>query len=305
MSISLGVDIGGSHITAGWVDLEKAVVIEDTIKRTLIDSQASADRIVSGWCHLLQSAMQDRLHDNIKIGIAMPGPFDYAEGISLMKEQDKFKALYGLNVRSLLSQGLSLPPGNFSFVNDAESYLQGEVLGGAGKGFSDVLGLTLGTGLGSAIHSQGRTSDADLWKMPFKEGIAEDYLSTRWFVKRYCTLAGKQEAGLKEILADGNAAILPKLFAEFGQNFCDFLVLLLETYDFTAVVLGGNISQSHAHFFPVVKRLLSRQGINISVRLGMLQEEATLIGAACQWRVGLPERKQHIVEQFSSTTGNK
>jgi glucokinase len=284
MSISLGVDIGGSHITAGWVDLEKAVVIQDTVKRAMIDSQASAAGIVSGWCRLLQSAMEDKLHDNIKIGIAMPGPFNYAEGISLMQEQEKFKALYGLNVRSLLSQGLSLPPGNFSFVNDAESYLQGEVLGGAGKGFSDVLGLTLGTGLGSAIHSQGQTSDADLWKMPFKEGIAEDYLSTRWFVKRYSVLAGKKEAGLKEILANGHATVLHKLFAEFGQNFCDFLVLLSETYPFTAVVLGGNISQSHGHFFPALKRLLSKHGMNVSIRLGMLQEEATLIGAASQWK---------------------
>jgi glucokinase len=291
MSIALGVDIGGSHITAGWVDLGKAVVLQDTVKRTLIDSGASVDTIVSGWCNLLQSSIQDKLHDNIKIGIAMPGPFDYAEGISLMKEQGKFKALYGLSVRQLLSQQLSMPPNHFQFLNDAESYLQGEVLGGAGKGFEHVLGLTLGTGLGSAIHSQGQTRDADLWKMLFKESIAEDYLSTRWFVKRHRELTGKEEAGLKEILLNGNTANLHQLFAEFAQNFCDFLVLLSETYHFTAVVLGGNISQAHAHFFPALKRLLSKQDINVSVRLGMLQEEGTLIGAACQWREGMPERR--------------
>ncbi len=283
MSLALGVDIGGSHITAGWVDLKKAVVLKDTVKRKPIDSKGSAGSILSGWCNLLQATIQDKLHDNIKIGIAMPGPFDYAEGISLMKEQDKFKALYRLNVKNLLSEKMSLPSENFQFLNDAESYLLGEVAGGAGKGFSHVLGLTLGTGLGSAIHSGGQTRDADLWKMPFKEGIAEDVLSTRWFVKRYGALAGKQEAGLKEILAQGKANTIHHLFAEFAQNFCDFLILLSRDHPFEAVVLGGNISQSHAHFLPALKRLLSKGGITADVRVGMMQEEATLIGAACQW----------------------
>ncbi len=283
MSIALGVDIGGSHITAGWVDLAKAVVLPGTLTRKLVDSNANARTIISAWCDFLQSGLQNKLHDNIKIGIAMPGPFNYSEGISLMKEQGKFKALYGLNIRSLLSQSLSLPPEAFQFVNDAESYLQGEVLGGAGKGFRQVLGLTLGTGLGAAIHKQGQTNDADLWKMPFKEGIAEDYLSTGWFVQRYCALGGKEEAGLKEILAHGNEAVVHQLFAEFAQNFSDFLVLLSGTQHFDAVVLGGNISQSHAQFLPALERLLAKQGIRAKICLGTLQEEAILIGAASLW----------------------
>ncbi|HVF96821.1 MAG TPA: ROK family protein [Flavisolibacter sp.] len=284
MSIALGVDIGGSHITAGWVDLKKAVVLKETVKRKLIDSGANAETIIAGWCGLLEATINDKLHDNIKIGIAMPGPFDYTEGISLIKEQNKFNALYGLNLRMILAQQLSLPPANIRFVNDAEGYLEGEMSGGGARNFTCVLGLTLGTGLGSAMHRNRHTGDADLWQMPFKEGIAEDYFSTRWFVQRYCALAGKQEAGLKEILENGKPQDIQRLFAGFAQNLCDFLVPLCREHGFDAVILGGNISQSHHHFFPALKRLLGKQGIKADVLLGMLQEEAILIGAAGRWK---------------------
>lgn len=291
MPIALGVDIGGSHITAGWVDLNKGKVLGGSVQRKLIDSGEGAAEIISGWCGLIQSCIKEKLHDNIKIGIAIPGPFDYTDGISLMKEQDKFQSLYGMNVRSVLSEQLLLPPESFLFLNDAEAYLRGEVMGGEGRGYQQVLGLTLGTGLGSAIHSNGQTRDADLWNSPFKEGIAEDYLCTQWFVQRYCALAAKQEAGLKEIIETGKPEILHKLFSEFTQSLCGFLVPLSKEHGFEAIVLGGNISQAHKLFFPSLKRLLKHQEIKAKVLLGMLKEEALLIGAASQWKATFQGRK--------------
>jgi glucokinase len=284
MSIALGVDIGGSHITAGWVDLEKAVVLKDTLTRKSIDSNGSAESIISGWCSVLQDSLQHKVQDNTRIGIAMPGPFDYAGGISYMQEQGKFKSLYGMNVRHLLAKKLLLPAENFIFINDAESFLQGEVLGGAGKGYATVLGLTLGTGLGAALYNGGGTRDADLWKMPFKEGIAEDYLSTRWFVSQYYNLSGKQERGLKEIISNADPAALHRLFTAFSLNFSEFLVELSRSHRFEAVILGGNISQSHGHFLSALEDLLSKQDINVALHLGVLQEEAALIGAAGSWK---------------------
>jgi glucokinase len=45
------------------------------------------------------------------------------------------------------------------------------------------MGLTLGSGLGSSLKKGCKISDAGLWSSPFKEGIAEDYLGTGWFVQ--------------------------------------------------------------------------------------------------------------------------
>ena len=67
-------------------------------------------------------------------------------------------------------------------MNDASCFLKGEVFGGAAKGYNHVIGITLGTGLGSATFKNGVVYDGDLYYTPFKESTAEDYLSTRWFI---------------------------------------------------------------------------------------------------------------------------
>lgn len=115
----------------------------------------------------------------------MPGPFDYENGISLITKLDKYEALYKLNVKELLSEKLSIPKPSILMMNDAACFLRGEVYYGAAKGHTDVIGITLGTGTGSAFHHNGITVDANLGPSPFMNSIADEYFSTRWFVKRY------------------------------------------------------------------------------------------------------------------------
>src|SRR5690606_20272152 len=119
--------------------------------------------------------------------------------ISKIKDQKKFQSLYNLNVRQELSRRLSIPPEHIRFINDAASFLQGEVFCGAGRDYKRVLGLTLGTGLGSAICKEGVAEDADLWNSLFKDGIVEDYLSGRWFLQRYTKLSDDTVCDVKEL----------------------------------------------------------------------------------------------------------
>ena len=86
----------------------------------------------------------------------MPGPFDYEEGVSLITGLHKFESLYGLNVKELLAASLHIVPGMIQMNNDAICYLAGERKAGAVKDGSYVAGLTLGTGLGSAIYRNER-----------------------------------------------------------------------------------------------------------------------------------------------------
>ena len=44
------------------------------------------------------------------IGIAMPGPFDYNEGISLIRNLGKYDSIFGVNVRQYLSSEFNLNP---------------------------------------------------------------------------------------------------------------------------------------------------------------------------------------------------
>src|SRR5688572_14405013 len=181
--VTLGIDIGGSHITAGEVDLKNKKVIQSSVVRQMVDRHAPATDILGIWANTINGLLQQNQPETATVGFAMPGPFDYPNGICLIKGFDKYEALYGMNIKNELSVRTGVPAEQISFRNDADAFLEGEVFGGAGQGYRKALGLTLGTGLGSCLYVDGEITNAGLNVLPFKHEIAEEYLSTRWFVK--------------------------------------------------------------------------------------------------------------------------
>ncbi len=170
---------------------------------------------------------------------------------------------------------------HISFINDAAAFLQGEVFNDQELEKAVVLGLTLGTGLGSAVCVDGCAIDADLWNSSFRSGIAEDYLSTGWFVKRYHQMSGKTIKGVKELLTKcGIDEFAVSVFKEFGSNLALFLIPIVKRYNAEVVILGGNISMASEAFFPELKRVLRENQLNVEVKTTLLKENAALVGAA-------------------------
>ena len=280
----LGIDIGGSHITAALVDMKTRSIVEASFQRKGVNSNNTAEEILSSWVEVIEAAYAHFDIETKQIGIAMPGPFDYEAGISLIHDQDKFRALYQMNIKKELALRLDIPKESIRFVNDAAGFLQGEAFSGAAREGKRVIGLTLGTGLGSAFCENGRAEDAALWESPFKDGIAEDYLSTRWFISRYFDLTGNKIAGVKDINAAGNEeAYHQQIFEEFGHHLADFLIPLVKERQADMVVLGGNISNAHAAFLPSLQKRFQEQHLVVNLKIAELQEDASLIGAASCW----------------------
>ena len=282
----LGVDIGGSHITTGIVDIEKKGLIPKSIKRKHIDSSGSAENILTGWTEIINESFECCEGQIKRIGIAMPGPFDYENGISLIKNQDKFKSLYQLNIKKELAQRLNIQSSDIKFINDAAAFMQGEVFCGAAKGYDKALGLTLGTGLGSAVVVNGQSKDAELWNSKFLNGIAEDYFSTRWFVSKYKSLTGIELVGVKE-LADIVKTDLyaMQVFNEFGRGLGYFLADIIKETKSEVVILGGNISQAFNLFAPHLIENLKALHLHTEIKITELNEHAALIGAASSWDI--------------------
>lgn len=284
-STVLGVDIGGSHITAALVDLATGTITEGSVKRKSVNSQGNTNELLKAWKEVIDDAYGENVPDEMKIGIAMPGPFDYRNGISLIKDQDKFKALYLVNVKNELAKTLGIDPSAIRFINDAAAFMQGEVFCGAAKGYKSALGLTLGTGLGSAIAKNGEAQDAALWNSPFLGGIAEDYFSTRWFVNKYENLTGETFAGVKELAEIAETDLYAKqIFNEFGRGLGHFLADIIKANNAEVVVLGGNIAQAYHLFAPHLISNLKAYHLETPIKMAMLNEHAALIGAASQWK---------------------
>lgn len=279
--VALGVDIGGTHITAGLIDLDDRNLIKGSVKRQAINSKGTKLEIIFSWCRIINETFGEIPGHLRHIGIAMPGPFDYDKGISLIQDQDKFRSLYGINVKNELAFCLGIPKDHFHFINDAAGFLQGEVYAGAARGKSRVFGLTLGTGLGSACCINFKSVDADMWNAPFLDGIAEDYFSTRWFIKRYKGLKGKELEGVKQLVALlGTDDCAQQIFDEFGINLAKFIIPVAKNNQLDMVVLGGNIARAFFAFSPKLTETLERQQVDVEITTSTLHELAAIIGAA-------------------------
>jgi glucokinase len=281
---AIGADIGGTHITAALIDLRNKTVIPSSIKRAGVNAAGTAEEILTAWSDCIGECKGDKAVESICL--AMPGPFDYEAGISLMRGQAKYESLYHLNIKNGLAKLLSCQAQAIYMDNDAACFLQGEVFNGAAEKFAKrtVIGVTLGTGLGSAVYRAATSKNADMWCWPFKEGIAEDYLCTRWFVKRWQELSGETISGVKELAempaSDENAK---EIFAEFAVNLGEFLHDFISNESPAAIIIGGNIAKAFDLFGPTLQSIIGSKFPRLKIERAILGEEASLSGAVSSW----------------------
>lgn len=282
----VSADIGGTHITAALVDTEQKVIEGNSLVRLAVSSTADKKEVISEWATCIRKT--DGLQQADQLCLAMPGPFDYDKGICYIRDQAKYPGLYEANVKELLSLELDWPVEKIFMQNDAACFIEGEVFCGSMEGFDNVIGITLGTGLGTAIYSNNSGRSADLWDASFKDGIAEDYISSRWFVSRYRELTGEEIGGVKDLVTPGtDPTTAQTIFSEFAENLAYFLKEFAEKEKPQAIVLGGNISKAYDLFYDKLMVEFAKYHPAVLIRQSQYGENAALLGAAGSWKKSL------------------
>lgn len=281
----LAAEISAPGINVALVDTYTHFVKPDSSLFQSVDTHATPENIINSWVFAIERCAQLNNVLVNKIGMGVTGPCDYEKGIFLMKNQNKFDALYGLNIIELLASKLGISPENILMKNNTACLLQGEVYSGCAQGsFTNILGFTLNIGFGTALYRDCKSEDMKLWNVPFKGSIAEDYLGVGWITRRYEEFTGIRITNIHDLatLARQDDGIGQLVFNEYGENFVKFLMQQINLYNPQLVVIGG---QNHAWdlFIPHVKDRLNEKNINVSIRQAVLGSDATLIGAADLW----------------------
>ncbi len=287
-NIVIGVDIGGSHISSAAVDMDKLQIIDGTLITKKVDNKASKDSIMESWSQAINQSIKNASLTGLKrIGFAMPGPFVYKTGIAMFETNDKYENLFKVSVSDELIRFLNGSSYELRYLNDATSFGVGVAKMGEAKNSKKIIAITLGTGFGSSFIKDGIPQveapdvpeDGCLWDKKFKEGIADECFSTRWFIKKYKELSGEKVKGVKEI-ANAKNKFSDEAFKEFGHNLAEFLIPFLKTYQPDLIVMGGNISNASDLFLPVTKEDLKNEGLDTKFIISSLMEEAAIIGSA-------------------------
>jgi len=274
----LATDIGGSHITSAIVNTTDWSIVADCVTRNRVDSSSDAKSIFHAWASNLQETISKSPEQVSQLGIAMPGPFDYENGISLMHNQDKYDSLYQLDTTIGLHEALKETLLDIRYINDAAAFLQGEVFASRLDHNEVILGVTLGTGLGSAVWRKGEKAfDADLWNTPYRDSIFEEYMVTRWFTRRFEELTGHKVDGLKEILENHREEkAFDTLMTAYSEQLLDFMGFFSEKHQCTQFIIGGNIAKA----LDIITTYNPQGFERYTIGTSNLDEKAAIIGAA-------------------------
>lgn len=288
-SLMIAFDVGGTQVKAAA--LLDGTVVEATIGH--YESQANLEtgpliaHFIDIFADILGKASTAAMVDGL--GIAFPGPFDYAEGVSRIRGLGKFDSLYDLPVGRLLEEALRKDERTsgrlasrfrIAFENDAALFGLGEAApGGAAEGAERAVCLTIGTGLGSCFLERGQLvkhrddvpAQGWLYREPYGDGIADDYISRRGILQlapQFGLVASQLDVRDLAHLADAGDKEAMRLFERFGQQMADILTPSLLRYQPNRIVLGGQISKSAHLFVPAflerVEPVLPRTEVRVS-----------------------------------------
>jgi glucokinase len=280
----LTFDVGGSHVSAA-VCLKGDYRLGPVV-RAQYGSVETSDGFIDLLCRLGAEAAAG--NDNgMGATLAVPGPFNFQAGISLMRH--KLPYLYGVDLRLALAKRLGCEPDQVRFLNDADAFLLGEIGAGAARGFARVVGLTLGTGIGSAFavnsklvtEGPGVPPGGEIWNVPYQGGIVEDFVSARAIGGHYERITGNSRsvAELAAVAANDHAAA--ETFAEFGRHLGRVLHTVVADFSADLIVLGGGIARSPELFLPTTRTQLQNGAAEL--RVSELMDRAPLVGCGVAW----------------------
>lgn len=151
MRHAIAIDLGGTHASVG-------VVRENMLLASCHIDVEAAHGLSSILPHLRETALalvqrqELCIADLLGVSLSVPSLVDFYAG-RVVSANDKYPDATQIDLQRWSQEAFGLP---LVVENDARAALLGEVSAGAARGRKDVLMLTLGTGVGSALLAGGK-----------------------------------------------------------------------------------------------------------------------------------------------------
>ena len=291
---SIGLDLGGTNYRAAAIDREGRI-LERIAGATGAAREAILGEMVAAILRLRDNRRGDELAG---IGVALPGFILMEKGLLL--KSPNIPALENFPARDALQSRLGAP---VILENDANAAALGEKWIGAGRGCDDLVLLTLGTGIGGGIISNGRVMHGSQGMagevghitvnptgMPCgcgNIGCLEKHASATAIVTMARMLNLGENLTSEDVykLAAGGSEPARRVFRSMGSALGIGLANLIQIFNFPLYLLSGGVLAAWDLFAPAMFEELSRRSLTYRaaaprVDKAILGSEAGLMGAA-------------------------
>jgi|SRR5665213_594662 len=269
----LGIDLGGTNIRGGHIF--NNILLEIQSKR--INSRGTIHEVRDEIFSFIDSIIDKSVNS---IGIGVPGLIDIEN--KMVYDVVWIPSWKEVPLQKWMEDRYQVP---VYINNDANCFAAGEYYFGKGKGYHSMIGLTIGTGLGSGIIInqklyEGKNGGAGEYGMvDYLDKTVEFYASGQFFKNVY-NIDGEivfQNAG------KGNIEAL-KMYEEMGMHFGNAIKIMLYSLDVELIVIGGSVRHAFPFFSAAMWKQLKTFGFqkairNLKIEISEL-ENAGILGAA-------------------------
>lgn len=265
-----GIDVGGTRVKMGLVTGAGELLAHDIFPVGDIPAYADFVEVLAERL----TGLEERCGAAwAALGIGCPGRIDHGRGRVAWLE-GKLEYLAGQSLAGDFSERLGRP---VYCDNDVNAILLGEATYGAGKNFTNLVGFTLGTGIGGAVMVDGKLCRGShhavghfgfmshhvrggLPHVSGNPGAIENHASHTGLLERIRDVlaAGRQsllsnagqDLGVKEIFeaADQGDALAAELINDMQEEVALLTANLIFALDPDAVLIGGGFTQRGKHF---------------------------------------------------------
>jgi glucokinase len=233
----LGIDIGGTNLRAGLVE-DNAVATIESLK---IKKSESETEIMNDLNSLIGKFLKDKIEG---IGIGVPSLVDPEKGI--VYDATNIPAWKEVHLKDQLEAKYKLP---VYVNNDANCFVMGEKYFGKGKDYKNIVGLIIGTGLGSGLvlnnhlYAGKNCGAGEFGMIPFRDHDFEYYCSGQFFENVH-RVTGEE---LNQRAEQGDARAL-EIFTQYGTNLGEAIKVIMLAVDPEIIILGGSVNKSYRFF---------------------------------------------------------
>lgn len=233
----IGVDLGGTNIRAGKIIADKIALIS----KASTPSKGSVDEVMERIFQLIDDCFDE---STVSIGVGVPSVVDVDKGI--VYDVVNIPSWKVVPLKEMLENRYHIP---VYVNNDANCFVVGEKYYGKAKSYKNIVGITLGTGLGCGLIFNGRLYEGsncgagEFGNVSYLQHNIEYYCSGQFFTDEkkvsavdVYNLAKKGDPGARQ------------LFDEYGFHLGEALKSILYAYDPEVIILGGSVTQSFEFF---------------------------------------------------------
>jgi len=269
----VGVDLGGTNIRAGKIIGQEIVHLQN--KST--PSQGTEAEVLESLFTVIDACIDKSTQC---IGVGVPSVVDVEKGI--VYDVANIASWKVVPLKEILEDRYRIP---VQINNDANCFAIGEQYYGKAKLCKSIVGLTIGTGMGSGLIFNGKLFEGrncgagEVGNIPYLNSNYEHYCSGQFFAEEKSVSAFDAFN-----LAESGDETAIQMFAEYGFHMGQAIKTVLYAYDPEIIVLGGSLTKSYKYFksamFDAVQDFAYRNVLeNLKIEVSEL-EHAAIYGAA-------------------------